>query len=304
MSWREFSTPEGLLLYDRSTGLNVLLESFKHQNFDKPLYAQVKVTNKCNLHCSFCSQGSGAGFEHEWTFDELFSLFKFLDQWRLNGISLGGGEPFTFPRLAELARKTWNETGLDVSITTNALLITDEDLRTLAGNVGEIRVSCWTPHDLSKVKRLIGKGVRIGINTVLFANGMGSVKEIVNSALEIGVNDFLVLQCRALGRAGAELCPSAMDFHEFADFVKDLRINVKVDTDTGLKLKGLLPYTGPWSTDTAGAVICVTEDRCVAPNSFELERKMPITRFGDIKSAYEMWYDSMVEVNKASCNSG
>ena len=277
-------------MYDRRSGLNVLLESFKHQSFDKPLYAQVKITNKCNLHCSFCSQGSSADFEHEWTFDELFSLFEFLDQWGLTGIALGGGEPFTFPRLAELVRKTWNDTGLDVSITSNGLLITEEDLRTLAGNVGEIRVSCWTPNDLRKVKRLIGKGVNIGINTVLFANGMGGVKEIVNSAREIGVDDFLILQCRPQGRASAELSPSPTDFRELADFVRYLGMNVKVDTGTGLKLKGLLSYTGPWSTDTAGAVICVTEDRCVAPNSFELERKEPITMFDDIKSAYNRWY--------------
>ena len=106
MSWREFKTPEGLLLYDRGTGLNVLLDSFKHENaFDKPLYAQVKVTNKCNLHCDFCSQRSDAVFDHEWTFDELFSLFKYLDEWKLEGIALGGGEPFTFPRLAELVER-------------------------------------------------------------------------------------------------------------------------------------------------------------------------------------------------------
>ena len=291
MSWREFKTPEGLLLYDRGTGLNVLLDSFKHENaFDKPLYAQVKVTNKCNLHCDFCSQRSDAVFDHEWTFDELFSLFKYLDEWKLEGIALGGGEPFTFPRLAELVRKTWNETGLDISITSNGLLIRDEDLKALAGNVGEIRVSCWAAQDLKKVRRLIGKGVHIGINTILFANGIDTVREIIHGALDIGVDDFLILQCRPLGRAGAELSPSPTDFRELADLVRDLGINVKVDTGTGLKLKGLLPYTGPWGSDTAGAVICVTEDRCVAPNSFEFERKRPITKFDDIKSAYEMWY--------------
>jgi hypothetical protein len=146
--------------------------------------------------------------------------------------------------------------------------------------------------------------VNVGINAMLFANGVNAVKEIVYGALALGIDDFLILQCRPYGRAGIELCPSEKDFRELADLVKDLGINVKVDTDTGLKLKGLLPYTGPWSTDTAGAIICVTEDRCVAPNSFELERKMPITGFSDIKSAYEKWYGSMVEVNKASCNSG
>jgi hypothetical protein len=112
--WRQFETPEGLLLYDRGTGLNILFESFKKHDqnfFDRPLYAQVKVTNRCNLHCSFCSQRSGESFEDQWTFGELFSLFKYLDEYRLMGIAIGDGEPFAYPRLAELVNKTWNETG-------------------------------------------------------------------------------------------------------------------------------------------------------------------------------------------------
>lgn len=291
--WRQFKTPEGLLLYDRVTGLNILLESFKKHDqnfFDRPLYAQVKVTNRCNLHCSFCSQRSGGSFEDQWTFDEMFSLFKYFDEYLLMGIAIGGGEPFTFPRLAELVKQTWNETGLDVSITSNDLLISDNDLKTLAGNVGEIRISCWTAQDIRKVKRLMKKGVHIGINTILFANGIDIVKEIINGSLAIGIDDFLILQCRPHGRAGPELTPTEQDFHELADFVNDLGMNVKVDTATALKFKGLLPYTGPWTTKTEGAVICVTEDRCVAPNSFETERKVPIKQLDDIREAYEMWY--------------
>jgi MoaA/NifB/PqqE/SkfB family radical SAM enzyme len=292
--WRQFETPEGLLLYDRSTGLNILLDSFKKQDhnfFDRPLYAQVKVTNRCNLRCGFCSQRSDSSFKEQWAFDELFSLFKYLDQYDLQGIALGGGEPFTFPRLSELVRKTWNETGLDISITSNGLLIGDDDLKTLAGNVGEIRISCWTAQDLRKAKRLLGKGVHIGINTILFASGIETVKEVINSSLAIGIDDFLVLQCRPYGRAGPELSPSNEDFRELANFVNALGINVKVDTDTALKVKGLIPYTGPWSsTKTDGAVICVTEDKCVAPNSFDTERKVPIRKLDDIRAAYEMWY--------------
>jgi MoaA/NifB/PqqE/SkfB family radical SAM enzyme len=290
--WRQFETLEGLLLYDRGTGLNILLESFKkrdHNCFDRPPYAQVKITNKCNLRCSFCSQRSDGSFEGQWTFDELFSLFKYFDEYQMQGIALGGGEPFTFPRLAELVKKTWNETGLDVSITSNGLLISDTDLKTLAGNVGEIRISCWTAQDIRKLKRLLGKGVNIGINTILFASGMDTVKEIINGSLAIGIDDFLILQCRPYGRAVRELTPAEEDFRELADFVTGLGMNVKVDTDTALKFKGLLPYTGPWTAKTEGAVICVTEDKCVAPNSFETQRKLPIKKLDDIRSAYEMW---------------
>ena len=290
--WRQFETPEGLLLYDRGTGLNILFETFKKHDqnfFDRPLYAQVKVTNRCNLHCSFCSQRSDGSFEDRWTFGELLSLFKYLDEYRLMGIAIGGGEPFAYPRLAELVNKTWNETGLDVSITSNGLLITDNGLKTLAGNVGEIRISCWTAQDIRKVKRLLEKGVHIGINTILFANGIDTIREIVNGSLAIGIDDFLILQCRPYGRADPRLSPTDEDFDKLADFVRGLGLNVKVDTDTALRLKGLIPYTGPWTTKTDGAVICVTDDRCVAPNSFETERKLPIKKLDDIRAAYEIW---------------
>jgi MoaA/NifB/PqqE/SkfB family radical SAM enzyme len=291
--WRQFETPEGLLLYDRGTGLNILLDSFKKRErnfFDRPLYAQVKVTNRCNLRCSFCSQRSDSTFEQQWTFEELFSLFKYLDGYKLQGIALGGGEPFTFPRLAELVERTWNETKLDVSITSNGLLISDRDLETLAGNVGEIRISCWTAQDIRKVKRLMGRGVQIGINTILFANGIESLKKIITGSVAIGIDDFLILQCRPYGRAGPELSPTETDFRELADFLNILGINVKVDTDAALKFKGLLPYVGPWTNKSEGAVICVTEDKCVAPNSFQTERKVPIRKLDDIRASYEMWY--------------
>ena len=286
--WHELKTSEGLLLYNRDAGLNILLESFKHQTLDKPLYAQVKVTNKCNLHCHFCSQRSDQKFDHEWTFEELFSLFKYLDEWGLIGIAVGGGEPFTFPGLAQLVKKTWNETGLDISITSNGHLIREEDLRTLAGNVGEIRISCWAEQDVNKVKRLVGKDVSIGINTILFKNGIEKVKKIVHAAQNMGIDDFLILQCRPEGRASQELCPSERDFQELIDFIKDLRFYVKVDVETGQILgeKGLLHRLGLQST--ANPIICITEDKCVARDSFSRE-KIPIKEFSDIQRAFEMW---------------
>ena len=284
--WRDFKTAEGLLLYNRDTGLNILLESFKYQTLDKPLYAQVKVTNKCNLHCGFCSQRSDSTFNHGWTSEELFSLFKYLDQWNLQGIAIGGGEPFTFPRLAELVKKTWRATGLDISITSNGLLVKDEDLRTLAGCVGELRVSCWTPPDIKKkVRRLIGKGVPIGINTILFKDGIESVRKIINSARDLGVDDFLILQCRPEGRASQERCPSERDFQELTDFIRDLGFHVKVDVDTGLMLNGLHRFG---LQSTANPIICITDDKCVACDSFSKE-KIPIEEFEDIRRAFEMW---------------
>lgn len=287
--FREFKTPEGLLLYNRDSGLNVLLDSFKFPRFDKPLYAQVKVTNKCNLHCTFCSQRSDASFAHQWSFAELFSLFRYLDELEIGGIALGGGEPFTFPRLAELVKKTWNETGLDISITSNGLLIRDDDLKILRDNVGEIRLSCWTEKDVDKAKRLVGKGVPIALNTILFSNGTDNVRRVMKAAQNLGISDFLILQCRPVGRADHDLCPTRRDFQELSDFVRELRIHVKVDVETGKEMsKEGLHRLGLQST--TDPIICITDDKCVAPDSFSRE-KIPINRFQDIPRLFEVWQE-------------
>lgn len=287
--FREFKTPQGLLLYERDSGLNILLDSLKFPKFDKPLYVQVKVTNKCNLHCPFCSQRSDSSFAHEWSFEELFSLFQYLDGLKIGGIALGGGEPFTFPRFAELVKKTWNETKLDVSITSNGLLIRDDDINTLRGNVGEIRVSCWTETDVNKAKRLVGKGVPVAINTILFSNGMKNLARTVRAAQGLGIHDFLILQCRQVGRAGPDMCPSEADFQELARLVKDLGIHVKVDVGTGATLAELgLHRLGLQSE--VNPIICITEDKCIAPDSFSRE-KIPIRRFEDIPRLFGMWQE-------------
>jgi MoaA/NifB/PqqE/SkfB family radical SAM enzyme len=287
--FREFKTPVGLLLYERDSGLNILLDSLKFPRFDKPLYVQVKVTNKCNLHCAFCSQRSDSSFAHEWSFEELFSLFQYLDQLKIEGIALGGGEPFTFPRLAELVKKTWNETGLDVSITSNGLLIRDDDLNTLRGNVGEIRVSCWTENDVSRAKRLVGKGVPIAINTILFSNGTKNVARTLRAAQNLGIDDFLILQCRQVGRAGPNMCPSEADFQELARLVKNLDIHVKVDVGTGVTLAKLGLHRLDLES-TTNPILCITEDKCISPDSFSRE-KIPLRRFEDIPRLFEMWQE-------------
>lgn len=287
--FRVFKTPDGVLLYDRMTGLNILLDSFKGcPNFDRPLYAQIQVTNHCNLRCSFCSQTSDPSNQHWWKPNDLFALCKYLDEWGLCGVAIGGGEPFTYPHLSQLLHRIYDSTGLDVSVTSNGLLITDDDLQTLAGHIGEIRISCWSKSDTSKLKRLLGKGVPIAVNTILFKDGIDRVKEVTEEAKRLGVEDLLILDCKPVGRAGIEMVPEQKDVEDLANYINDLGIQVKVDSDLGFRMKGLVPYVGPWTTNPSRGVICITHDGSVKPNSFSSQRK-PINGLDDIKSSFQEW---------------
>lgn len=99
---------------------------FFHREKEKALSAPLRVfldiTFSCNLRCKHCFTDSGRERGDELTTDEIFSL---MDQMRDSGVfllSIAGGEPFLrkdiFQILAYAKKKN-----IDVSITTNALLI-------------------------------------------------------------------------------------------------------------------------------------------------------------------------------------
>ena len=135
---RSIETPEGLLLFDRRTGMNVLLDELKNKDatWRRPLYVALAITNHCNRECRWCyaSSGPGCPLESFWTRNKVLNLAKSLDDFGILGIALGGGEPFTYPNFAQLCREIWDSTELDVGATTNGDLVTDEDLATLKGD--------------------------------------------------------------------------------------------------------------------------------------------------------------------------
>ena len=51
---RSIRTPEGLFIYDRESGYTAYVPSIRSRSWKKPLYAQIAITEKCDLTCSFC----------------------------------------------------------------------------------------------------------------------------------------------------------------------------------------------------------------------------------------------------------
>ena len=152
---RQTLTPRGLFIHDRHSGFCMFTPDVKVERWIKPLYAQIAITDYCPLKCPYCYASSSPENSKFYPKEELLELVRFFDRWGLLGVALGGGEPFTHPDLAEIVKSIWTETGLDLSITTNGICISESVLDMLEGYVSEIRVSAHASESLKILPKLL-----------------------------------------------------------------------------------------------------------------------------------------------------
>jgi MoaA/NifB/PqqE/SkfB family radical SAM enzyme len=289
---RSIETPEGVLLFDRRTGTNVLFDELKREGttWKKPLYVALAITNRCNRECRWCYSSSGPESTAEgfWTKDKVLGLAHSLDEFGILGMALGGGEPFTYPGFAQLCREIWDSTGLDVGATTNGDLVTDGDLETLKGHFGQLRVSVWSEREIGKASRLLGKGVPIGVNTILLRGGYDLVHRVVEAGTAAGIRDFLILSCKPVGRASASMTPAKEDVVELVSLIRaHPDISFQTDAEIAMMLESHgVDFAQPWVEEGGGSrFIMVTHDGLVKPDSFS-PRGVRLGDFGDLHSVY------------------
>src|SRR4051794_15491098 len=110
MSLRPFPLDAALLLFDRDTGTNVLLEGEETAalRMRAPRSVQFGITNACNLACAFCSRDRGA--ESAWTPADAFEILADLARAGVLEVAFGGGEPFAFRGFDDLVARLYDET--------------------------------------------------------------------------------------------------------------------------------------------------------------------------------------------------
>ncbi|MDV3293437.1 MAG: radical SAM protein [Nitrososphaerales archaeon] len=299
--FRNIRTPDGLLLFERKTGVNILLDEMKGRwKWEKPLYVAVQVTNVCNRQCRWCyASSSSSAPSGVWTREKLLNLCHYLDRWGVLGVAFGGGETFTFPGFATLATQVWDSTGLDVGATSNGDLITHEDLATMRGHFGHLRISVWHPSEFrSKVIRLLGQGVDIGINTILFKGGVGLVKSIVEEGVKAGVNDFLILACKVYGGAVDSMAPDAEDVRNLAEYIrKHQEIGFKVDPALSVALAAQQTrFLQPWIEEKSGPrFLSITYDGYVKPDSFS-DARVLLMNYDQLPEIHHGFFGSSLHV--------
>jgi radical SAM protein with 4Fe4S-binding SPASM domain len=208
--------------------LAVVQEPFAADFCRYPVLAEVALTYRCNLTCSFCYAGCGAaGLPDGWTEERVMSddeVCRVLDVVRRDArcpsVSFTGGEPTLRPGLARLVRHA-KGLGLRVNLISNGQRLDEARVAELAdAGLDSAQLSLEGPdadtHDAivgrggafdrlwRGLDRLRARGVRVHTNTTLSRRNLGVAEAIVDVAADRGLSRLsmnLVIPC---GSAGAD----------------------------------------------------------------------------------------------------
>lgn len=207
--------PSGIHLFDRDSGLNLLIDEFVPDETNwstAPRQVSIALTNACDLACSYCYASKTPA---ALAFDRIVT---WLDELNVNGtigVGFGGGEPTLYRRFSELCAYATQNTDLAVTLTTHGHHLDDALLAGLKGNVNFIRLSMdgidatyerLRGRSFNVFRRqlsAIGQISRFGINYVVNADTLPDIDAAAVLAEGAGASEFLLLPEQPVnGRGG------------------------------------------------------------------------------------------------------
>jgi hypothetical protein len=204
--------PDGLHLFDRKTGLNVLFDELHVEEAcwsPAPRQVSLALTNLCDLQCAYCYAPKHRAILNA---NSIADWLVELDQGGTLGVGFGGGEPTLHPEFAEICLHAAKNTNLAVTFTTHGHRLHGPLLDKLAGHINFIRVSVDGVRETyernrgrpyaSLLSRLrdARKQAQLGINIVINKWTVEELDELSNLAHEIDASEILLLPQRATFR--------------------------------------------------------------------------------------------------------
>jgi MoaA/NifB/PqqE/SkfB family radical SAM enzyme len=273
LNWRAHPMDNKLLLFERDTGLNALLEGEETAHLQRlaPRTLLVAITNACNLTCDFCYRDLES--RSLWRYETLMQFCQEIDQWGVLEVAFGGGEPMLFPRWQEFIHELYDTTKLCLNFTSNGMLLTEDFLRSIEGKYGQIRVSLYEDnHYAETIKLLVKSGARFGVNWLITPAEFPTIEAKFMQLLTLGVRDFLLLSYKGSDTA---MHLNADECQRFSDFLN--RIYQQLGTTVTLKLDVCWGNTLPevprlFQSEDCGAgddFLSITSDKLIKPCSFQ-----------------------------------
>jgi pyruvate-formate lyase-activating enzyme len=230
--WKLRGGPAGLHVFNRNTGLNVLIDELSiptalHSR--APRQVSIALTNRCDLACLHCYAPKS---RDELRFDTVARWLCELDEHGTIGIGFGGGEPTLHPEFVKLCRYAAHETRLSVSFTTHGHHIDEELAGRLRGSVHFIRVSMdgvGTTYeairrrsftDLLKHLERARTISRFGVNVVVNERTLPELDEVANVAADIGACELLLLPQMPARRVQAASVDTLLALRRWVDDYK------------------------------------------------------------------------------------
>lgn len=299
MSLRQFPMHGAMLLFDRETGENILVDGPETALLRPvaPRVVQFGITNQCNLACTFCSRDVAA--ESSWTADSAFTVLAELADAGVLEVAFGGGEPWTFRGFVSLVRRLHAETPLAVNLTTNGLALTRARLVEIAGCYGQIRISLYEDNDWrARVATCADAGARFGVNYLVTPGRLLDLETTVLELVTLGCRDVLLLSYNGHDHA---LHLSAAEADELATRVRRLGpalpgVRIALDVCWGERLESVPRLFAKVDCGAGLDFLVVTSDQRVMPCSFH-HVSLPVRTAGDVLA---IWRDRQALLAAAS----
>lgn len=201
--------PNGIHLFDRFSGLNVLLDESRPKEASwstSPRQVSIALTNDCDLHCRYCYAP-----KHKASLcaGQVIGWLKELDFEGCFGIGFGGGEPTLHPAFVDICRQAAGETQLAVTFTTHGHRLTPQMVGRLKGSIHFARISVdGVGHTYEEQRgrqfasllrsiELIATLSPFGINVIVNEHTVSELNAISELAQKFGASELLLLPQQA-----------------------------------------------------------------------------------------------------------
>lgn len=208
-------------------------------NLKKPISVFWEPTEYCNLQCIHCYTNSSPQKKLSISLTRAKEIIDLLYQEGIYAIGLGGGEPLMLPFLCELIRYV-NLKGMQISISTNGILLTQEylkDLKDAGLKILQVSVDgLKETHEKIRGKgtfynlfkkindaQNLGFGVRVGytVNSINY----NEIEEFINYSKEHGVHVINFFRYMPYHEGSEYLSLSAMQLLKAAEILLKHRAN-------------------------------------------------------------------------------
>jgi MoaA/NifB/PqqE/SkfB family radical SAM enzyme len=203
--WTQRFSGAGVHLFDRNTGLNVLLDDVAvppalHSR--APRQISIALTNRCDLACAHCYAPKS---RDELRFDTVTRWLAEFDVAGTLGVGFGGGEPTLHPEFVKLCQYAAHQTRLSVSFTTHGHHVDAEMADHLRGSIHFFRVSMdgvGATYESIRRRSFAELLVRLkdvrtisrfGVNVVVNEHTLPELDEVARVAADAGACELLLL---------------------------------------------------------------------------------------------------------------
>ena len=228
-------TEQGLHLFDRKTGTNILIDEVtfpKNEWTICPRQVSIALTNTCNLFCSHCYASKVSSSLNK---EDVQSWLLELDRAGCFGIGFGGGEPTLHPDFVELCQFGHDKTSLAISFTTHGHHLTQKLIDQIKDSVNFTRISIdgtWDRYEkirgisfqtlLNKLNDL-GKKLNYGVNYVVNETTISDLDELAKIAQEAIDNfNFEKVLTNEIDNLLDEAIHTALDGMDFSKDIREL----------------------------------------------------------------------------------